>query len=104
VRIGVMLPQWHHWQHELRKEARMPALGISLILIAAGAILTFAVTATTSAVAVPTVGVILMIVGAVGLVFALLFMMSFSPWGRTTSNTTDEYVVHDDLHTHGHLR
>ena len=66
----------------------MPALGISLILIAVGAILAFAVTATATGVAIPTIGVILMIVGAIGLVMSLLFMMSFSPWGR-----------HDD-HTH----
>jgi uncharacterized YccA/Bax inhibitor family protein len=59
----------------------MPALGISLILLAVGAILAFAVSATASGVAIPTIGVILMIVGAIGILVSLLFMMSFSPWG-----------------------
>ena len=60
----------------------MPALGISLIFIAAGAILTFAVTASVEGTAIPTIGVILMVVGAIGIVMAMLFMMRFSPYGR----------------------
>jgi hypothetical protein len=61
----------------------MPALGISLILIAAGAILAFAVSASVSGIAVGTIGVILMCVGGIGLLMALLFMMSFSPFARS---------------------
>jgi hypothetical protein len=61
----------------------MPALGISLILIAAGAILTFAVTTSVGAVSLSTIGVILMCVGGIGLLMSLLFMMSFSPFART---------------------
>lgn len=68
----------------------MPALGISLILIAAGAILTFAVSTAVEGVAIGTIGVILMAVGGIGLLMVLLFMMSFSPFGRTT--TTEEHV------------
>lgn len=68
----------------------MPALGISLILLAAGAILAFAVTSTVSGVAVGTIGVILMAVGAIGLLMSLLFMMSFSPFG----NHSDVHVDH----------
>ena len=60
----------------------MPALGISLILIAAGAILTFAVSTAVEGVALDTIGVILMAVGGIGLLMALLFMMSFSPFAR----------------------
>jgi hypothetical protein len=63
----------------------MPGLGISLLLIAIGAILAFAVTLTTSAVAIPTVGVILMIVGAIGVVISLIAMMGGGgPWGWRT--------------------
>ena len=40
--------------------------GVSLILIAAGAILTWAVNATVSGLNIHTVGIILMVVGAVG--------------------------------------
>ena len=74
----------------------MPALGISLILITVGAILAFAVTTTVEGVAIDTVGVILMSVGFVGILISMLFMMSFSPFGRTTTTTrvVDEPVDH----------
>jgi hypothetical protein len=51
------------------------ALGTALFLIAAGAILRFAVTAEIANVDVQTVGVILMLVGALGLVLALFMML-----------------------------
>ena len=63
----------------------MPALGISMLLIAAGAILRFGITTTVDGLAIDAIGVILMIVGALGILMALLFMMSFSPWGRDSS-------------------
>jgi beta-lactamase regulating signal transducer with metallopeptidase domain len=55
---------------------RLMGIGTSIFLIAAGAILRYAVTATVSGVELQTVGLILMIVGIVGLVIALavLFM------------------------------
>jgi hypothetical protein len=49
--------------------------GTSLLLIAVGAILYFAVDATISGIEITTIGLILMIVGVVGLVISL-FMMS----------------------------
>jgi Domain of unknown function (DUF6458) len=64
----------------------------SLVLIAIGAILKWAVTATVSGVSVQTVGVILMIVGAVGLVLSLIF---WSTWGGFGSSRTTT-VVRDD--------
>lgn len=45
-------------------------IGLSLFLIAVGAILKFAVTADVSGVGLSTVGVILIVVGAVGLVIS----------------------------------
>ena len=66
----------------------MPAMGISLVLIAVGAILAFAVTTAVEGVAIVTVGWILMVVGAIGLLFALLFMMSFSPFGSHDTTGT----------------
>ncbi len=59
-------------------------IGVSLILIAAGAILTWAVNTTVSGVDINTVGVILMIVGAVGLLLSLMFWSSWGApaWGR----------------------
>ena len=73
----------------------MPALGISLILIAAGAILTFAVSTTVSGAALPTIGVILMIVGGLGILMAMLFLMSFSPWG---THETEHAEPHSHVH------
>jgi hypothetical protein len=53
-------------------------IGVSLILIAAGAILTWAVDATVSGLSIHTIGVILMVVGVVGLLLSLMF---WSSWG-----------------------
>jgi beta-lactamase regulating signal transducer with metallopeptidase domain len=53
-------------------------IGVSLILIAAGAILTWAVNATVSGLNIHTIGVILMVVGVVGLLLSLMF---WSSWG-----------------------
>ena len=49
-------------------------IGASLILIAAGAILTYAIETTVSGVNIDAIGVILMAVGAIGLIFSLLFL------------------------------
>ena len=51
-------------------------LGTSIFLIALGAILKFAVTATVSGISIATVGTILMIVGIIGLLISLFYMMS----------------------------
>ena len=48
-------------------------LGTSLFLIAVGAILKFAVTDSVSGVDLTTVGVILMVVGAIGLLISLFY-------------------------------
>jgi len=56
-------------------------IGVSLILIAVGAILTWAVEATVSGVDINAVGVILMIVGAVGLLLSLMFWSSWGGYG-----------------------
>jgi Domain of unknown function (DUF6458) len=55
-------------------------IGISIFLIAVGAILRFAVTATLAGVNVQTVGLILMIVGIVGLVLSLVFWTAMGAW------------------------
>lgn len=54
-------------------------LGTSIFLIAVGAILRYAVTATTSGINLQTVGTILIIVGIVGLILSLLYMLSWGP-------------------------
>jgi len=69
-------------------------IGASLILIAIGAILTWAVKATVSGIDLNAVGVILMIIGGVGLLLSLLF---WSTWGaagvpgrRRSTTTVDD--------------
>jgi hypothetical protein len=56
-------------------------IGVSLILIAVGAVLTWAVDATVSGVDINAIGVILMIVGAVGLLLSMLFWSSWGGFG-----------------------
>jgi uncharacterized protein DUF6458 len=49
-------------------------IGTSIFLIAAGAILRYAVTADVEGINLETAGLILMIVGVIGLLFSLLWM------------------------------
>ncbi len=65
-------------------------IGVSIFLIAVGAILSFAIDVSTDGVNLNTVGVILMIVGAIGLLASLIF---WSSWG--TAGRRDEVVVRD---------
>jgi hypothetical protein len=67
-------------------------IGVSLILIAAGAILTWAVNTTVSGIDINTIGVILMVVGAIGLVMSLMF---WSSWGGVGSRRTTTTYVDD---------
>jgi hypothetical protein len=69
-------------------------IGVSLVLIAAGAVLTWAVNATVSGLNIHTVGVILMVVGVVGLLLSLMFWSSWggvgATYGRRRTTTIDE--------------
>ena len=56
-------------------------LGTSIFLIATGAILDFAVDVNTRGLNLHTIGAILMIVGAVGVVLSLLFWSSWGGFG-----------------------
>ena len=56
-------------------------IGVSLILIAAGAIMTWAVTASASGFNIHTVGIILMVVGAIGIVLSMMFWSSWGGFG-----------------------
>jgi hypothetical protein len=74
------------------------ALGTSLFLIAVGAILRFAITASTNGVNIQTIGVILMIVGAIGLVISLFWM---GVWAARRRNTTTAYQPGDERYYSG---
>jgi len=68
-------------------------IGASIVLLAVGAILTFALDVTTEGINLDTVGVILMIAGGLGLVISLLFWSSVAPFG---SRTGDRTVVREE--------
>jgi hypothetical protein len=63
-------------------------LGVSIFLIAVGAILTWAVNATVSGLELQTIGVILMVVGALGLVLSMIFWSSWGGFHGETRRTT----------------
>jgi hypothetical protein len=69
-------------------------IGVSLILVAAGAILTWAVNATVSGLNIHTIGVILMVVGVVGLLISLMFWSSWGGFGN--ANGTRRTTIVDD--------
>jgi hypothetical protein len=63
-------------------------IGVSIFLMAVGAILTWAVNVEASGININTVGVILMIVGLLGLLLSIAFWSSFSPWNRRSGDRT----------------
>ena len=69
-------------------------ISVSLILIAVGAILTWAVSATASGVDLQVVGVILMVTGAIGLLLSMVFWSSWGGFGGPAGATvTRERIV-----------
>jgi hypothetical protein len=67
-------------------------IGTSLFLIAVGAILKFAVTASVSGIELATVGVILMIVGVIGLLISLFFLAQARDRTVVRDRRADPYV------------
>ncbi|MCL6551348.1 MAG: DUF6458 family protein [Acidothermus cellulolyticus] len=70
-------------------------IGAAIFLMAVGAILTFAVHTSVSGVSVQTIGIILMVAGAIGLITVLTV---FAPRRRTriietTPTTTREHII-----------
>jgi Domain of unknown function (DUF6458) len=69
-------------------------VGASIILIAVGGILAWAVSADIDGVNLNMVGVILLVVGAIGLLLSLIFWSSWGasgPWRRQTVVREDVY-------------
>ena len=74
-------------------------IGVSVFLFAVGAILTFAVDASVSGLDIATVGVILMVAGAIGL---LMTLAVFGPRRASRQTVVDDgigrrRVVQDDI-------
>lgn len=66
--------------------------GTSLVLIAVGAILAWAVSYSVAGIDIRAVGAILIVVGALGLLMSLLFWTSFAPFGRRSTRERDDTV------------
>lgn len=62
-------------------------VGTSILLIAVGAILRYAVNVHSSTINIQTVGLILMIAGIVGLILSLLYMAFWADRTRTRRDT-----------------
>jgi predicted membrane channel-forming protein YqfA (hemolysin III family) len=71
-------------------------MGVSIFLLVVGAVLTFAVDVSASGFSINTVGIILMVAGALGLILSLLFWSSFSPY-RRGDTVVEERTVHRDV-------
>jgi len=76
-------------------------IGTSIFLIAVGAILDFGISVQTQGFNLHTIGVILMVVGAIGAVLSLIF---WSSWGGFRGNRTTvvdaapgRRVYHDEI-------
>ena len=65
-------------------------IGTSVLLIAVGAILKYAVTAHVSGIDLQTVGVILMLVGILGLILSLLYTFVWSDRARARAAGYDD--------------
>jgi hypothetical protein len=77
-------------------------IGTSIVVVAIGAILRFATTVHTTNFNIHTIGVILMIVGAVGFVVSLFFWGSWGGFGgssrrrRSTYREADGSIVQEE--------
>ena len=66
-------------------------IGVSLILIAVGAVLAFAIhVSTSSAFNLHTIGIILLVVGVVGVVLSMIFWSSWGGFGGRRETTVVE--------------
>ncbi len=69
-------------------------IGASIFLIAVGAILRWGVSATVTGINIHTIGLILLVIGAIGLVLSVLMWSTVGAWYPGRRRERD--VVHDD--------
>ena len=74
-----------------RGYAQAVTIGTSIVLIAIGAMLKYAVTAETDFIDLQTAGVVLMVVGILGLVLSLLYTFMWSPGAQSRRREPDQY-------------
>jgi hypothetical protein len=71
-------------------------IGTSLLLIAVGAILNYAVTADVEGIDIQTVGVILMLIGILGLILSLLYTFIWSDNAQRRRSGSGDAYGYDD--------
>jgi hypothetical protein len=71
-------------------------IGTSIFLIAVGAILRYAVTATVAGIDIQTAGLILMVVGVIGLLISLALMTVWSDRRRRADVVERDRVIEGD--------
>src|SRR5438093_12552976 len=77
-------------------------MGVSLLLVAVGAVLVWAVNATVSGLEIHTVGWILLAVGAIGALLSLIFWSSWGGFGGPAEGRR-RTVVREDYQVKHHL-
>jgi hypothetical protein len=71
------------------------SIGVGIFLMVLGAILAFAMEATTPGINVNTLGIILLLTGLVVVLYSLLFGINLSPWGRRRFDARRRTVVEE---------
>src|ERR671913_2278145 len=71
------------------------SIGVGIFLMVLGAILAFAVEATTPGINVHTLGIILLLTGLIAVLYSLLFWSNLSPWGRHRTVARRRTVVEE---------
>jgi Domain of unknown function (DUF6458) len=71
------------------------SIGVGIFLMVLGAILAFAVEATTPGINLNTLGIILLLTGLVAVLYSLVSWSDLSPWGRRRTATRRRTVVED---------
>jgi hypothetical protein len=71
------------------------SIGVAIFLMVLGAILAFALEATTPGINVNTLGIILLLTGLIAVLYSLLFWSNLSPWGRRRIVARRRTVVED---------
>jgi hypothetical protein len=71
------------------------SIGVGSFLMVLGAILAFAVEATTPGINLHTLGIILLLTGLIAVLYSLLFWSSLSPWGRRRSVAPRHTVIQE---------
>jgi membrane protein implicated in regulation of membrane protease activity len=71
------------------------SIGVGIFLMVLGAIMAFAMEATTPGINVNTLGIILLLISFVVVLYSLLFGSNLSPWGRRSIVARRRTVVEE---------